>query len=353
MSSFSPPEFPITMLGARAVGKTSMITAMCDQFDKVCNTPELQLFAADGETLGVLQQQLINLKAVLAGKKGRLISPRAGIAGSSDHVAYRLTLRHTSTNTSLRIVFNDYPGGWLVERSAEVIELLEAARVILVAIDAPSLMELEDDSEHEAMNLPLTISHLLGSALEDNELQRLVIFVPMRCEKWVQEPEEWSRLERVFQLRYEKALRTLAGYRGHVAAVFAPIQTLGAVQFVNFKTPADGAGPPSPQFIKTGDKYDPRDCDQPLRYSLRLLFRALNRVAREESENYRDRINQRGFWSRSLWRFKGLFNIPDAEKEQLAAWLARAQEFVNIAQSYADGTKQTPPYRIIQGESLI
>jgi GTPase SAR1 family protein len=57
-------ELKITMLGARGVGKTSILTALYDQFASTIGKVDLQL-TADDETMNLLDNRLGQLKALL------------------------------------------------------------------------------------------------------------------------------------------------------------------------------------------------------------------------------------------------------------------------------------------------
>ncbi|MFM6402355.1 MAG: hypothetical protein ACKPFF_37225, partial [Planktothrix sp.] len=57
-------EIKITMLGARAVGKTSLLTAMYDQFENTIGQTNLQLIP-DLKSNAILQEKLGALKSLV------------------------------------------------------------------------------------------------------------------------------------------------------------------------------------------------------------------------------------------------------------------------------------------------
>ena len=57
-------ELKITMLGSRGVGKTSLLTAMYDQFANNIGKTDL-LLTPDEESSAILQERLIELKSLL------------------------------------------------------------------------------------------------------------------------------------------------------------------------------------------------------------------------------------------------------------------------------------------------
>jgi hypothetical protein len=256
---------------------------------------------------------------------------------------------------AMRIIFQDYPGGWLEKNQRKVQQLLLGASVILVAIDTPAMMELEEHL-HERVNLPTTISHLLGTALnEKNDMDRIVIFVPMRCEKWVRDPRKWGDVEERFREHFQKPIRTLEGHKGRVATVFCPIQTLGSVEFSRYPKEAIQDGIAAwPDFVKSGERYAPVDCEQPLRFALQLMFSVLKKDARNEGASLEAIISNRTTWVRMKWVLKSrLFNVQDTEKENLKQWMARASELLKLTNEFAKETKESPPFRILQRGGLM
>ena len=59
-----PQELKIAMLGPRGVGKTSLLTAMYEQFEDTIGQTDLQL-TPDEESNAILQERLGELKGLL------------------------------------------------------------------------------------------------------------------------------------------------------------------------------------------------------------------------------------------------------------------------------------------------
>jgi hypothetical protein len=337
-------DVTISMLGARGVGKTSMIAAMSDQFARVFPDPDLQLIPS--EQTGVdLQQLLIELKRVASGKPGYVDTGRVGLQRTLDREEHRLDLVHTPTQSRVRLLWVDYPGGWLEEKPGEVGKMLEDSAIVLVAIDAPALME-HGDAEHEEINRPASIAHALQRALDRQPKNpRLILFVPVRCEHWLAGQCGTSLYDR-FRDRYEPALRAARGCRRSVAAVYCPIQTLGSLRFSYY------AGT-TPMFERVGDRYAPVDCDQPLRYSLAFVLHLLNQQAERRRDHARKKVNERGTVEQ-VWDWVcEWFGYPSEKVEALRRWEGHAAQMLNLLREYAAGCKKETPFEILQNRQLM
>ena len=71
-------ELKITMLGASGVGKTTLLTAMYEQFETNIGNTNLQL-TPDDESAAILQDRLIELKSLVDVFEAR---GRVGIEGT-------------------------------------------------------------------------------------------------------------------------------------------------------------------------------------------------------------------------------------------------------------------------------
>lgn len=79
---------------------------------------------------------------------------------------------------------------------------------------------------------------------------------------------------------YHKLINMLQG-TGNNAIVITPVQTVGCFQFAFFEPSPNLSPPVLPVFMKTtiNAKHDPKDCDQPMLYFLRFMFRQKGKQA--------------------------------------------------------------------------
>jgi len=118
-------EFHITMLGPRGVGKTSLLSGMYDQFDRVTQGINLNL-APDGDSSIRLGERLAELKRVPMELKS---SPLLGTAEASE---FRFSMGLHGDKPRFDLVFRDFPGGYLTDReyTSSVEEFVQKSQVI-------------------------------------------------------------------------------------------------------------------------------------------------------------------------------------------------------------------------------
>ncbi len=269
-------ELKVTMLGSTGVGKTSLLTAMYEQFASNIGRTDLQL-TPDDESSAILQQRLIELKSLLDD-----FEARGGVRGTAgeptDLRSFIFGLGRKGKPPSLQLNFRDYPGGYHLatatpEKRQFVKDLLADCVAVLIAIDAPALMEVQG-KWNELINRPQQITDLFKTAYQNLESPRLVIFAPVRCEKYMQ--NESLSLELVDRIKEEyQGLFSLFGSGAllpNIVAVITPVQTVGSVIFSRIEM-KDGY--PHFRFRKVGHdaRYNPKDSEQPLRYLLRFLLK--------------------------------------------------------------------------------
>jgi len=269
-------ELKVTMLGSTGVGKTSLLTAMYEQFASNIGKTDLQL-TPDDESSAILQERLIELKSLLDD-----FEARGGVKGTegepTDLRSFIFGLGRRGKPSSLQLNFRDYPGGYHLAKATPdkrqfIKDLLKECVAVLIAIDAPALMELRG-KWNELINRPQQITDIFRTAYQDLDSPRLVIFAPMRCEKYMQ--TERTSLELIQRIKEEYRslfdLFSSGTLSQNVVAVITPVQTVGSVVFSRIET-EDGY--PHFRFRKVGHdaRYSPKDSEQPLRYLLRFLLK--------------------------------------------------------------------------------
>ena len=275
-------ELQITMLGPRGVGKTTLLTAMYEQFESNIGSTNLQL-TPDDESSAILQDNLVDLKSLLDvfEARGRMgIQGTEAIAGPDSLRSFVFGLGKKGKQPSLELCFRDYPGGYHeAKASAEekkfVKELLRDSVAVLIAIDAPALMEDKKGILHEKINRPQQIKALFNAAYQDLEAPRLVIFAPIKCEKYLQDEKSAKELGERVREGYENLLNHFdsENLRPWIVNVITPVQTVGSVVFSRLEL--DPHNQPHFYFRKVSNdaQYSPQDSEQPLRYLLRFILK--------------------------------------------------------------------------------
>lgn len=104
--------------------------------------------------------------------------------------------------------------------------------------------------------------------------ERLILFVPIKCEKYLESPEERYRLHKAVKKAFEKTLLLTSNplYRDRLAMALLPVQTVGGAKFRRFKIAADGRIEREVYRKDLNSKFSPKNVDQPMRYLMSFLL---------------------------------------------------------------------------------
>jgi hypothetical protein len=193
--------------------------------------------------------------------------------------SFNFGLGKKQAKPSLQLVFRDYPGQYhntnaTKEEKDFVKTVLSQSAAVLIPIDAPALME-EDGKYHESINRPQQIHDLFKKAYQNLAEPRLIIFAPVKCEKYLQDEKTAKELSKRVREGYEGLLAYLKSesLSPWIASVITPIQTVGGLTFSRIEPDEKG----SPEFIfrkiRSDAEYCPQDSEQPLRYLLSFLLK--------------------------------------------------------------------------------
>lgn len=334
--------FSIAVLGGRGVGKTSMLTAMSHDFERSVDDVSLQLNASP-QTRLTMDQRLYQLMRV-AGCTDASIDPgKMGIGGTAIADEYTFQLKHLPSDTSFDLIFHDYPGGYLqdLNRCSYIRNVLAPASVILVAFDTPALMQLNGE-EHEAINMPSNLKNVLAAILSTrSDLRRLVMFVPMRCERWLVSNKS-ALLYEAFLMRFQSMIKLLSYYKNSIDVLYSPIQTLGSVQFQRYHERRA-------LFERIDSRsFAPVDCEQILRYTIRHLLLRCQSLAEDSLAAEKRNIAKLPWYIRIALEIGSKVGVeaPSLRKRNRSQKLARTM-FESLAE-YSACCKETEPFRWIQ-----
>jgi hypothetical protein len=324
-------ELQITMLGPTGVGKTTLLTAIYEQFESNVGLTNLQL-TPDDDSVAILQDRLIELKSLLDvfEARGRMgIQGTEAVAGPESLRSFTFGLGKKGTAPSLLLRFCDYPGGYHEAKASAiekkfVNELVRESAAVLIAIDTPALMERQG-KYHEKINRPSQIKDLFKAAYQDLESPRMVIFAPVKCEKYLKTDKTTKELlERVRQ-GYDLLIQHFNSEQlsPWIVNIITPIQTVGSVHFSRLEVDEQN----NPRFyfrkIRHDAEYSPQDSEQPLRYLLRFLLKL--------------HLDNRSW---------GLFNF-------LRAWVGLDEHLKKAVEEFARGCKTTGGFAVLKGEKWL
>lgn len=303
-----PPRLTmrVCMLGARGVGKTSVITSMYNSQKSAVSGTNLFL-AANGATGTALDNKLGLLKEMFVGyhSENSLVTEN-GLPGDSAESLFQFTYGMNSEKINIDLEIRDYPGEYLRREPQIVANFIQEADAVIIAIDTPCMME-ESGRYHEGKNLPKLVMNFLTENL-NSESEKLVLFVPLKCEKYFRDGQIDLVTKRICT-NYEPLITHLKGQKNdstgkkNVCCAITPIQTLGDVVFDSFERDTGGKvreimtkdRQPLPEKINyrytaSNAGYNPRYCDQPLYYLLSFVSKQYQKAQNQQSKN--------GFWGK-------------------------------------------------------
>ncbi len=263
------PIIKATMLGPRAVGKTTIMASIFNESrDSIAGKnlffrPE----AVCGKKLTDKRLQLIDIIE----KKGDFNDkPNTGAIKASNTVdPFDFEMGITGREKSVDIKITDFPGEYLDSQPQTVSNFIAESHIVMVAIDTPYLMEEGGKYNEQKNEVSKVVSFLTTNS--ESIKNKLILLVPLKCERYFHNCMMEQVAARV-KIAYDLLLKSCK--ENNTACVIAPIQTLGGVEFDKF---VDNTDPISKErltklstyrFYGKEPKYTPMFCVQPLYYLL-------------------------------------------------------------------------------------
>lgn len=262
MSEEGNIEFRVAIVGPRRVGKTSLITALLSESQKLLAGTPVSI-APVGTTEARIAQHKNDLRgALLAGEF------HPGALGGTQ-APFTFTLAMTVNKTGIVWAILDYPGGWLDSRTrgSENEGEWERCRrwiadspVLLLPVDASVLMEATLRREK------VTAQHLLQIG-QTEELARewakgravakqpgLMILAPVKCESYFNDngglidnkEDLFRRVVQSYKPVIDAVRQEMAGTMG-LSIQYHPVDTFGCVELQSAEwRPVEGSGDAAP-----------------------------------------------------------------------------------------------------------
>jgi GTPase SAR1 family protein len=350
--------FNVAMIGASNSGKTSIVAAMFESFERVALGSNLHLTPDIKTSIGLRKKldALIGLPYRFQEMPPTFEQENYKFAvGPKDNI--------------LNLSFTDYPGGHISGYPKEVQIILENSYCIIITIDAVALMESEGQWSglHDVRNEAETIISIIREVCKDTSHKRLIMLCPTKCEKYMQGGKPAELADRVME-KYQKLLQYLKEKENDIAVVIAPVQTVGTVHFDKLE-PIDTTKELSMAnykftFKRVGEDpnhyaFQPTDADQPLRYILSFILH----IAMEKKREVEYEAVLEGFRDVIITLTKGW--LPDFIQAAIKNSVDEFTSFVTGMLTYNDpeflesiriltsGCKDVSPFKIIQGKHLV
>lgn len=230
----------VLMMGGQRAGKTSMLAGLIETMThgKVKDIIDVKDITESKPASLKLIKSIECLKWNLLSSYGKtyLIDEEK----SGEFEEFMLEISIPNTDNKMSIQFSDVSGEYYDmgrTHDEEVRKRVKEYDVFLIAIDTPNLMEaINPDNKlcNEAINNSYNHVNDIYTFLseiddKDGADAKLVIFVPLKCEKWAKEGKINQVVERVKTV-YEPSLHALSQYT-NVEVDIMPIQTVGNIVF--------------------------------------------------------------------------------------------------------------------------
>lgn len=230
----------VLMMGGQRAGKTSMLAGLIETMThgKVKDIIDVKDITESKPASLKLIKSIECLKWNLLSSYGKtyLIDEEK----SGEFEEFMLEISIPNTDNKMSIQFSDVSGEYYDmgrTHDEEVRKKVKEYDVFLIAIDTPNLMEaINPDNKlcNEAINNSYNHVNDIYTFLseiddKDGADAKLVIFVPLKCEKWAKEGKINQVVERVKTV-YKPSLHALSQYT-NVEVDIMPIQTVGNIVF--------------------------------------------------------------------------------------------------------------------------
>lgn len=289
------------MMGPRSVGKTTVLTSVFFDSSKSFAHTNLK-FVADSDTQDLMTTRHIELLHIFDEHLDVEDRPDAGISATSQVHVFNYEFGLKGKKTSIDLEIKDFPGEF-VDNSLhrnEVCQFINDSNAILIAIDTPHLME-QGGKYNEAKNQVRTITNFLIQELEGLSGNKLILFVPLKCETYFYQKrmdEVSTAVEKAYHLLIDKIQGI---YADKITCAITPILTIGGVEFDRFdETSITPAGYPLVAYYKFYAKnpaFSPMFCVQPLYYLLSYV-----------TKQYEVNKTKGGFFRRMFFSLFDLFS---------------------------------------------
>ena len=229
----------VLMVGGRRCGKTSALAVMFEQMisgatnDFFTVSDSTKYETKGNEAQDTLTKKSTELKMFL--EKPNTKTFLVDSAPTNSDWKYKCKLNIPGTTKALEIVYTDVPGEWFRSGTydEEINRNVAEHDVFVVMVDTPYLMETSE-SMCDAVNCISDI-HTALTHINNNEGKsaKMVVFVPIKCEKWVKEGRIKEVTDKIKEA-YRTPIKALMAYE-KMSICILPIETAGNILFREFK----------------------------------------------------------------------------------------------------------------------
>ncbi len=355
-------EFKIGIVAPSRIGKTSLVTALLSDSQKLLAGTPVVIKANDLKTTAKINQHKSELRGSL--REGEFNT--GAMQGTQESFEFNLLLKHTEQDDSNGMVLRllDFPGGWMNEiqlgndgksEQAKCAQFIRESSVLFVVVDASILMEASGPSQRKAingiLNVPATediVREWAKSKANSPDDPALLLICPVKCESYFNDnggskDQANKLLEVVMDDVYRELLPIVKEEGANQAEImYMPVDTLGCVEFVSAhweKDPsADGGYIVNPHFkVRKNAKESVKGADDVLIAIAKQLVSANTRTKKMEADGIDSDAKKamRQAAEDKYW-FQKLFGYETAAEKEAKARQAKAKSAISEAESLGE-----------------
>lgn len=242
----------VIMMGGRRCGKTSALASL---FEEMKNGPVKDYFTVSDRTVletkgfevqDSLNDKTLELQNMLETNKNNSNIFLVDKNPTSNFWLYKLHLQIPGTHREMDIEFRDSAGEFFEAsgmHARETEEYIKGSDVFVIVVDTPYLMGSADESTKDlcpdSINLGTNRVQDIQNFLthiddKDGQDAKMVVFVPLKCEKWAKEPNGLNMVTARIKEVYGTHIKNLSAYEKMTICVI-PMLTSGNILFSEFR----------------------------------------------------------------------------------------------------------------------
>lgn len=232
----------VIMLGGKRVGKSTILAGIMETLG-LSGSLSSHFICEDSTDYEAyskfsIKEKYKNLKMLPNTRKPNTMFMTRGL-GDSKIQKYNISLRLSDKPGRLMVDFYDVPGEFTnplkIEFASEMLPLISNCDVFIVAIDTPYIMECPEsinDAHNRIRDLEVALQNII---VKDKTDLKMVMFVPLKCERWIESGEINEVVSKV-KSTYSTLLQTLSAYPSMMVSIL-PIATIGGIRHKQMTTP--------------------------------------------------------------------------------------------------------------------
>ena len=258
----------VLMLGARRCGKSTTLASMIKSLDY--SNASIAVEYTNDETRQYLHEKYTLIQDVFSDTNianGYWLGDADVTGSDSDIKKFDLSVK-IHKKLTVEVLCIDIPGEILQTDMPKACEAIEKADVLMIAVDTPQLYE--GGNAGKIFNQVESITDLLANALIPKKLyNKRIIFVPIKCEKYVRSGEMVKVNDRIKTV-YQDLIR-LWTETAQKKVFITPVLSLGDIEFSHFRKVDNGTN--VAYYKYTGNKnHSPKWCEQPILYAIEFAL---------------------------------------------------------------------------------